>query len=65
MIITKSYYQIVCDNCGKIIDVVDDYPTKEDIIKLGAIKTKRHTYCTENCKMNKMMQSNNNKPILT
>lgn len=65
MIITKSYYEIVCDNCGKIIAVVDDYPNKESIVQMGAVKTKRHVYCTENCKTAKIIQSNNYKHSLT
>jgi hypothetical protein len=65
MVITRTYYEVVCDNCGKVIGTLDYFPNKEDYDTIGAVKTKRHVYCTDNCKMEKMIQSNGNKPILT
>jgi hypothetical protein len=57
------FYKVVCDCCGKEIETFDYYPTKEDITNVGAVKTKRHVYCTENCKRQKMMQVMGNKQI--
>ncbi len=63
MIKQMVFYTVLCDNCGKEIETFDYYPTKEDIINIGAVKTKRHVYCTENCKHQKMMQVMGNKQI--
>ncbi|MBR6517616.1 MAG: hypothetical protein IKT40_12365 [Bacilli bacterium] len=59
MIKMNVTYDVVCDNCGRTITTLDYYPNKEQLTNIGAVKTKRHLYCSENCKHQKMIEANN------